>query len=98
LHAVVTDLFLAPSSQTARVVAYTFFFTFFVGHYYIYREAAIHLHTAFLVVFLFGMVEATMWMASYQSLNISGRPYCCPFPPVVVGSLVLQVRFRSLLR
>jgi hypothetical protein len=73
-------------------VAYTFFFTFFVGHYYIYREAAIHLHTAFLVVFLFGMVEATMWMASYQSLNISGRPYCCPFPPVVVGSLVLQVR------
>lgn len=81
-----------PPSQTARVVAYTFFFVFFVGHYYTYRDAAIHLHTAFLAVFLFAMVEATLWFASYQSLNITGEPYCCPFPPIVIASLVLQVR------
>ncbi len=35
-----------------------------------------------------------MWYATYQSLNLSGEPYCCPFPPAVVGSLVLQV-FRQ---
>lgn len=73
------------------MVAYTFFFAFFAGHYYTYRSAAIHLHSAFLVVFLVAMVEATLWFASYQSLNITGVPYCCPFPRIVVGSLVLQV-------
>jgi hypothetical protein len=73
------------------VVAYVFFAVFFVGHYYQYRESTLHLHTAFLVVFLFALVEATLWFASYQNLNITGTPYCCPFPPLVVGSLILQV-------
>jgi hypothetical protein len=45
-------------------------------------------------VFLFALAEATLWYATYQSLNLSGQPYCCPFPPTVVGSLVLQI-FRQ---
>lgn len=35
-----------------------------------------------------------MWYATYQSLNLNGQPYCCPFPPTVVASLVLQI-FRQ---
>ncbi len=45
-------------------------------------------------VFLFALAEATLWYATYQSLNLTGEPYCCPFPPTVVGSLVLQI-FRQ---
>lgn len=85
------ELFGILPFQTARMVAYAFFSAFFLGHYYKYWESTIHLHTAFLVVFIFAMIEATLWFASYQSLNITGKPYCCPFPPLVVGALVLQV-------
>lgn len=45
-------------------------------------------------MFLFALAEATLWYATYQSLNLTGEPYCCPFPPTVVGSLVLQI-FRQ---
>lgn len=58
------------------------------------QESILPLHNAFLLVFLFALAEATLWFATYQSLNLSGEPYCCPFPPAVVGSLVLQV-FRQ---
>jgi hypothetical protein len=81
-------------SQTARFVAYVAFFVFFLAHYYKHREVLLKLHSAFLLIFMFAMIEGAMWLASYQYLNITGTPYCCPFPPVVVGALVLQV-FRQ---
>ena len=80
------------------MLAYLFFSVFFVGHYYQYRESTLSLHTAFLMIFIFGLVESILWFASYQSLNITGVPYCCPFPPLVVGSLVLQVVRQTLSR
>jgi len=92
------ELFGMLPFQTARMVAYAFFAAFFLGHYYKYWESTIHLHTAFLLVFIFAMIEATLWFASYQSLNISGVPYCCPFPPLVIGALVLQVIRQTLSR
>lgn len=58
------------------------------------QESILPLHNAFLTVFLFALAEATMWYATYQSLNLNGQPYCCPFPPTVVASLVLQI-FRQ---
>jgi len=58
------------------------------------QSSTLPLHHATLVVFLFAMVEATTWYAAYQTINLTGEPYCCPFPPTVVASLVLQV-FRQ---
>ena len=45
-----------------------------------------------LFVFLVALAEATSWYAAYQTINLTGQPYCCPFPTTVVASLVLQVR------
>jgi len=80
------------------MVAYIFFGVFFVGHYLMHREATLNLHNAFLIIFLFAAVESVLWFASYQYLNIDGVPYCCPFSPVVVASLVLQCIRQTLSR
>jgi hypothetical protein len=40
------------------------------------------------------LAEATCWYAAYQTINLTGQPYCCPFPATVVASLVLQI-FRQ---
>ena len=47
-------------------------------------------------MFLVAMAEATSWYAAYQTINLTGQPYCCPFPSTVVASLVLQVTLRVL--
>ena len=76
------------------MIAYVFFSTYFIGFYYLNKEATLRLHTAFIVIFLFALAESILWFTSYTVLNITGEPYCCPFPPLVVASLVLQV-FRQ---
>lgn len=84
--------------QIARVVAYAFFAAFFVTHYCQHRETTLALHNGFLLIFLFAFIEAMLWFASYEVLNHTGVPYCCPFPPLVVASLVLQVVRQTLAR
>ena len=82
----------------ARMLAYIFFGVFFVGHYIMHRETTLNLHNAFLLIFLFALVESVLWFASYQYLNIDGVPYCCPFSPIVVASLVFQCVRQTLSR
>ena len=53
-------------------------------------------HKTFLVVLLFAVTEAAMWFASYQMLNATGTPYCCPFPGLVIASMVLQAMRQTL--
>lgn len=80
--------------EAARMIAYILFSCYFGWHYYLNRDSILPLHNAFLVVFVFALAEATLWFIAYEALNTSGQPYCCPFPPTVVGALVLQV-FRQ---
>lgn len=40
------------------------------------------------------LAEATVWFAAYQKLNITGTPYCCPFPSLVIGALIMQVTYE----
>ena len=37
-----------------------------------------------------------MWFAAYQMLNATGTPYCCPFPGLVIASMVLQAMRQTL--
>lgn len=53
-------------------------------------------HKTFLVVLLFAVMEAAMWFAAYQMLNATGTPYCCPFPGLVIASMVLQAMRQTL--
>lgn len=88
------ELFGFLPFEGARMIAYVLFGSFFLFCYIRYRESVLPLHTAILVVFFVALCEATTWYAAYQTINLSGEPYCCPFPPTVVASLVLQV-FRQ---
>lgn len=55
------------------------------------QESTLPVHKAVMIVFVFALAEATTWFAAYQTINSNGQPYCCPFPPTVVASLILQV-------
>lgn len=67
-----------------------YFFFFYVKHY----RSLLPLHHAIVGVYIVALAEATMWYGAYQDINLSGEPYCCPFPPIVIASLVLQI-FRQ---
>lgn len=73
------------------MVAYALLSIVFLFFYIKYKESVLPLHTAFVFVFLIALVESTLWYASYQEINLTGEPNCCPFPPLVIGSLVSQV-------
>jgi len=55
------------------------------------------LHNAFMVVFLIALTEATLSYSSYQHVNLTGEPFCCPLPSYVVGTFIVQI-FRLTLR
>lgn len=80
--------------EGARMVAYFIFSVFYLVMYCRFKQSILPLHHATLVVVVIALAEATTWYAAYQTINLTGEPYCCPFPPLVVGSLVLQV-FRQ---
>jgi len=88
------ELFGLLPFEIARVIAYFVFGIFFLFYYCKHRSSTLPLHNYILFVFLVALIESAVWYAAYQLINISGEPYCCPFPPVVIAALVLQL-FRQ---
>jgi len=86
------ELFGFLPFEGARMIAYVLFALFFLYFYCRFWDSTLRLHTFILCVFTLGLVEATVWYAAYQTINLTGEPYCCPFPKTVVAALVLQVR------
>lgn len=62
----------------------------------IHQSSILLLHKAVFGVLIVALAEATVWFAAYQKLNITGTPYCCPFPPLVIGALIMQVPIHLL--
>lgn len=84
--------------EAARMVAVLLLGLFLVTYYYCLWNSVVALHKAVMTVYLFALCESIVWFTVYQRLNETGEPYCCPFPPLVVGSLVLQVFRQTLSR
>lgn len=80
--------------EGSRMAAFIIFMFFFVFLWWTHRDTTLALHHGILAVVVFATVEATVWFVAYQELNVTGEPYCCPFPTKVVAALVLQV-FRQ---
>lgn len=76
------------------MVAYFLFGVVYCYFFWKHLDSTLPLHRAVLFVFMIALTEATCWYAAYQTINLTGQPYCCPFPPTVVASLVLQI-FRQ---
>jgi hypothetical protein len=55
------------------------------------KDDVIPLHHAIVIVYVIALTEAIVWYVAYQNINLTGEPYCCPFPSTVVAALVLQV-------
>jgi hypothetical protein len=76
------------------MIAYFFFGVVYCYFFFKHLQSTLPIHKAVLAVFIVALAEATTWYAAYQTINITGEPYCCPFPTTVVASLVLQI-FRQ---
>lgn len=92
------ELFGFLPFEGARMVAYVLFGVVYVYFYCRYFSSTLPLHMGILAVYLVALAEATTWYASYQQINLTGQPYCCPFPEPVVAALVLQIFRQTLSR
>jgi hypothetical protein len=84
--------------EAVRVVLYLLTLTWYLSIYSYYKESLLHIHSALLTVFVLAMVEATSWFATYLALNLTGERFCCPYPPLVIVSLLLQLIRQTLAR
>mmetsp|Transcript_19321 Transcript_19321/g.27777 ORF Transcript_19321/g.27777 Transcript_19321/m.27777 type:complete len:508 (-) Transcript_19321:109-1632(-) len=84
--------------EGARAVAFILFTGYFLYYYLRYQESVLVLHKAIFGVLLVAAAEACMWFAAYLTINLTGHPYCCPFPPVVVAALIMQIFRQTLSR
>ena len=88
------ELFGMLPFEGARAIAFSLMGFIFGVMFIIHRDSTIPLHFAIMFVFCVACVESGIWFAAYETLNKTGKPYCCPFPPLVVAGLVVQV-FRQ---
>ena len=88
------ELFGFLPFEAARSVAFFLIGFIYIILFLLHRESAIPLHYAILLVFGVAVCESTIWFFAYETINKTGSPYCCPFPPIVVAALVIQI-FRQ---
>ncbi len=88
------ELFGFLPFEAGRCIAFLLVGFIFVVLFLLHRESAIPLHYAILAVFGVAVCESALWFLAYEHINRTGSPYCCPFPPLVVAALVVQV-FRQ---
>jgi hypothetical protein len=43
-------------------------------------------------------VSAILWAAAFFTINASGHPFCCPFPPIVSAAQLIQILRQTLAR
>ena len=85
----------------ARMIAYTLTIFYFVYYYFKHRKQSLPVHHGILVVLVIALLESGVWLYTYVTLNIDGRPTCCPFPKEMIASLcsmvIRETAVRSLL-
>mmetsp|Transcript_18727 Transcript_18727/g.34957 ORF Transcript_18727/g.34957 Transcript_18727/m.34957 type:complete len:510 (+) Transcript_18727:52-1581(+) len=65
---------------------------------YIHRDGLLPLHKAVFVALVVCAVSAILWCAAFITINSSGHPFCCPFPPVVSAAQLVQILRQTLAR
>lgn len=84
--------------QSGLCVGYVAVAAIFGAYMKRYQRTLIAMQYGVLVVLLFAIVETALWLGAYFFLNATGVPYCCPFPPIIVASLVLQIARQAVCR
>lgn len=84
--------------EGARMTAFAILTVYFLFYFWRHLDAVLPLHVFALLVLLIALLEATVTYAAYQILNLTGQPYCCPFPKIVIASLVLEVIRQTVAR
>ncbi|CAM9344547.1 unnamed protein product, partial [Heterosigma akashiwo] len=73
-----------------RMCLYVLFDVFFFVLFMRYRDKLLRVHYGIALVLAVATLEATSWFATYELSNRTGTPFCCPMPPSLVTSIVLE--------
>ena len=84
--------------EGARMAAYAILTVYFLYYFWRHLDSVLPLHVFALLVLLVALLESTVTYAAYQILNLTGQPYCCPFPKIVIASLLLEVIRQTVAR
>ena len=84
--------------QMVRLVIYALLGCLTAIVYCRYRDSVLPVHAGVILVYIVALAESAVWLAAYQRINLTGEPYCCPFPSHVTAALVLQVLRQTLSR
>lgn len=80
------------------ILAYLAMDAVFIGLFVIYRKSIIRVQYFILIVLAMATLETSFWYASYRSMNETGKPVCCPYPPLFLVWTVLKVFSEGLAR
>ena len=62
---------------------------------YHHRTSVLTVHKMILGVIILATLEAGTWWGAYSTMNRTGKPYCCPYPPTVVLAMVMEILRRT---
>ncbi|CBJ28368.1 G-protein coupled receptor [Ectocarpus siliculosus] len=60
-----------------------------------HRASILPVHKMIIGVIVLSTLEASTWWGAYSYVNATGRPYCCPYPGVVVLAMLMEVVRRT---
>jgi len=84
--------------QATLLAAYLCTFLGFVRYFCKYYDSAVSIHYGVVAVLGIGVGESACWFLAYIYINATGAPYCCPFPQVIVASLMFQILRQAVSR
>lgn len=62
------------------------------------QDSLLTLHKGVFVTLVVCAVSAALWCAAFITINSTGHPYCCPFPPIVSAAQLVQILRQTLAR
>ena len=62
------------------------------------QDSLLPLHRAVSGTLFICAFSAILWCSAFITLNQTGKPFCCPFPPIVSASQLVQILRQTLAR
>lgn len=84
--------------QTMLLALYLLTIVVFLWYFAKYSESIVSIHYGVLFVLCVAVTETFTWLLAYIYLNTTGAPYCCPFPVVIIVSLIFQIVRQAMSR
>ena len=63
-----------------------------------HRNEVLKIQFGMLAVLVLVTAETSAWSIAFATMNTSGTPACCPYPPALVAAVILQMLRKTVCR